>query len=194
MKMNRDYANTIIYKIGCLDPLVPEFYLGYSTFSIQHVSKMFEARLKSDKKWPVCQFVRTHGDFENWYFERLACKPCATSLEARIELRKHFNATPPALNLQLPTRTQQEYGRGEKNREAQRIYRETHQDKIHRDQAAHYQKNREEIIRKRKAYYEKNKVRMNAAVKAYRAQCKAARLEAAAAAAAEAEAAPPITP
>ena len=193
--MNRDYSKTIIYKLGCLDPLVPEFYLGYSTFSIQHVSKVFQARLKSDYQWPVCDFVRKHGDFENWYFERLACKSCENSLEARIELRKHFNATPPALNLHLPTRTPKEYGQGEKNKKAQKIYRETHLDKIHQDQQAYYRKNKECIIMKRRAYYELNKVRLNAAIKAYRAQCKAARLEAKAveeAAAAEAAAAPPI--
>ena len=187
--MNRDYSKTIIYKIGCKDPSVPDFYLGYSTFSLHHVSEMFKARCKSDNKWPVCEFVRTHGDFENWFFERLDCKPCNTSLEARTELRRHFNATPPSLNLHLPTRTPKEYGQGEKNRAAQKVYRETHLDKIHKDQAAHYQKNREYIIMKRKAYYIQNREALNALVRAYRAECRAARLEAKAAAAA---AAPPI--
>ena len=166
--------------------MVPDFYLGYSTFSLHHVSEMFKARCKSDNTWPV----RTHGDFENWFFERLDCKPCLTSLDARTELRRHFNATPPTLNLHLPTRTPKEYGQGEKNRAAQKKYRETHLDKIHKDQQANYQKNKEYIIMKRRAYYIQNREVLNARVGAYRAQCKAARLEAKAAAVAAAAAAP----
>ena len=41
--MSPKYENTIVYKLKCLDPLVPDFYLGYSTFSLVHVSKMFES-------------------------------------------------------------------------------------------------------------------------------------------------------
>ena len=106
--MSPNYANTLIYKIKCKDQSVPDFYLGYSTFPLIHVAKMFQVRCKNDNKWPVCEFVRKNGGFENWVFERLDSKPCTTSLEAHTELRKHFDASPPSLNKHLPTRTNKE--------------------------------------------------------------------------------------
>ena len=114
--MAPNYSNTIVYKIKCKDPEVPDFHLGYSTFKLTHVARMFEVRCKHDENWPVCEFVRQHGGFENWCFERLPIGPCSSSLQARTELRKHFNADPPTLNKQLPTRTNKEYASGEKTR------------------------------------------------------------------------------
>ena len=169
--------------------MVPDFYLGYTTFSLAHVSDMFRVRCKNDNKWPVCEFFRQHGGFENWYFERLDSKPCTTSLEARTELRRHFNATPPTLNKHLPTRTTKEYCQGEKNKAAQKAYREAHLEKIHMDQAAHYQKNRERLLIKRREYFLANREVLNARVRDYRARLRAARLAAKAAAAAAAAAA-----
>ena len=185
--MSPKYANTLIYKIKCKDQSVPDFYLGYSTFPLIHVAKMFQVRCKNDHKWPVCEFVRNNGGFENWVFERLDSKPCTTSLEARTELRRHFNANPPSLNKHLPTRTSKEYARGEKNKTAQKTYRTTHREKIHMDQAAHYQKNKERLVMKRREYYLETRELANARVRDYRARRRAARLaEKAAAAAASA--------
>ena len=182
--MSPNYANTIMYKVCCKDQSVPDFYLGYSTFSLLHVSEMFKARCKNDNRWRVCEFVRKHGGFENWVFERLDSKSCTNALEARIELRKHFNANPPSLNKQLPTRTVKEYARGENPREAQRQYRLKHADKIHKDQAEHYQTNKERLVQKRRDYYAANSEEMNGRVKAYRARVRAAKLAAKAAPAA----------
>ena len=159
--MSPTYENTNVYKIKCMDTLVPDFYLGYATCSLAKVAKMFQTRCKHDKAWPVCEFVRNHGGFENWVFERLPIKSCSSALEARTELRKHFNANPPSLNVQLPTRTNKEYAKGPKNKEAQRVYREGHLDKIHKDQAIHYQKNRERLLIKRREYQSLNKDKIN---------------------------------
>ena len=174
--MSPNYANTLIYKIKCKDPLVPDFYLGYSTFTLIHVAKMFQVRCKHDNNWPVCEFVRQHGRFENWFFERLDSKPCTTSLEARTELRKHFDATPPSLNIHLPTRTRKEYAKGDKNRDRQKDYRDENKEKISRDQAAQYQKNKERLIIKRREYFLANREKVNERIRAYRARLKAARM------------------
>ena len=123
--MNRDYSKTLIYKMSCKDPLVPDFYLGYTTFSLAYMSEMFNKRSKNDKKWPVCDFIRTHGGFENWIFERLDCKPCLNSHDARTELRRHFDADPPTLNKQIPTRTSNEYCKGEEQGITESIQRGT---------------------------------------------------------------------
>ena len=186
--MSPNYSNTLIYKIACKDHSVPDFYLGYSTFSLAHVSKMFQVRCKHDNNWPVCEFVRQNGGFENWFFERLDSKPCTTSLEARTELRRHFDASPPSLNKQLPTRTTKEYAQEDKNKAAQKTYRKTHLEQIHKDQAAHYQKNREILLIKRREYFLANRELVNARVRDNRARQRVARLAEKAAAAAAAAA------
>ena len=116
------------------------------------------------------------------FFERLDSKPCTTSLEARTELRRHFDASPPTLNKQLPTRTPKEYSKGEKNRAVQKEYREEHREQIRMDQAAQYQQNRERLLIKRREYFLANREKCNARVRDYRARLKAARLAAEAAA------------
>ena len=182
--MSPKYENTIVYKIKCKDPLVPDFYLGYSTFTLVHVSKMFEVRCKHDNKWPVCEFVRQNGDFENWVFERLDIKSCSNSLEARTELRKHFNASPPSLNKHLPTRTNKEYARGEKNKEAQKAYRLTHLEKYTKTKKTHYQRNRDVLLKKRQEYLLVNRDIINKRARDNRAIKREARQAEAAAAAA----------
>ena len=120
--MNRDYSNTLIYKLACNDPAVTDFYLGYTTFSHSHLCDMLQQRCKKDT-WHVCDFIRKYGGFTNWYVLRLFSMPCTSSLEARIELRKHFDATPPSLNRQLPTRAREQYSKGEKTKAQQKEYR-----------------------------------------------------------------------
>ena len=87
-------------------------------------------------------------------------------------MRKHFNASPPSLNKQLPTRTNKEYARGPKNKEAQRVYREEHADKIHKDQAAHYQRNRDKLLMKRREYLALNRDKINTNARNLRARKK----------------------
>ena len=173
--MNRDYSNTLIYKLACHDPLITEFYLGYTTVSHSHLCDMFQQRCKTDT-WYVCDFIRKHGGFTNWYILRLASKPCTTSLEARTELRKHFDASPPTLNKHLPTRTQKEYSKGEKTLTRQKEYRGENREKIIKDQAAIYQRNKEKITIIRRAYLLANREKCNERVRAYRARLKEARI------------------
>ena len=175
--MSPDYSKTLIYRIACRDPKVPDSYLGYTTFSLVYVSDMFRARCKYDS-WYVCEFIRQNGGVENWFFQRLDCNPCLTSLDARTELRKHFDASPPTLNRQLPTRTPKEYAQGEKNREVQKEYRAEHPEQIRLEQQRQYKKNRERLLIKRREYYLANREICNARVRALRARRKAARLEA----------------
>ena len=134
---------------------------------------MFQTRCKQ-YTWHVCDFIRKHGGFNNWYILRLASKPCTTSLEARIELRKHFDATPPTLNKHLPTRTRKEYSKGEKTKARQKEYRGENREKIIQDQAAIYQRNKEKIAIKRRAYFLANRDKCNALARAYRARLKEA--------------------
>ena len=176
--MSPNYSNTIIYRVSCRNPEVPDSYLGYTTFTLLHVYKMLEARCKTKDPWFFCEFVRAHGGIKNWFLERLESEPCLTSHDARIELRKHFDADPPTLNRHLPTRTAQEYAKTDKNREVQRLYRQEHPEQIHQEQKKQYEKNKERILIKRRAYYLANRELCNERVRQLRARRKAAELEA----------------
>ena len=147
-----DYSNTLIYKLACNDPLIPDFYLGYTTIGHATLCDRFQQRCKKDS-WYVCAFIRNHGGFENWHIERLSILSCSCSLEARTELRMYFNASTPSLNKQLPTRTNSEYAKTEKSREKQELYRVANKEKIHELQSNIYQRNKEKIRIKRREYY-----------------------------------------
>ena len=105
----------------------------------------------------MCVFIRAHGGFENWHILRLALVNCSSSLEARTELRKHFDASTPSLNTQTPTRTNKEYVKLEKAKEKREIYRLANLEKIKELQSNNYQRNKEEIQRKRREYYIANR-------------------------------------
>ena len=79
--------------------------------------------------------------------------PCSSSLEARTELRKHFDASTPALNKQVPTRTNREYVKLEKSKAKREIYRLANLEKIRELMSNNYLLNKEKIRMKRREYY-----------------------------------------
>ena len=168
-----DYSNTLIYKIACNDPLIPDFYLGYTTMGHATLCDKFQQRCKKDT-WFVCAFIRNHGGFQNWHIERLSILSCSCALQARIELRKHFDASipVPSLNKQVPTRTNSEYSKTEKSKATQEKYRGANREKIHELQSNIYQRNKEKIRIKRRAYYLVNREECIQRSRAYRERTK----------------------
>ena len=144
-----DYSNTLIYKIVCNDSLVADFYLGYTTLGYRVLCDRFKQRCKKSK-WFVCEFIRNHGGFQNWNIERLAIMSLCSAVQARIELRKHFDADPPTLNRHLPTRTAKEYAQTERNKEVQKLYRQEHPEERRLEQQRQYQQKQREATYKKK--------------------------------------------
>jgi hypothetical protein len=173
--MKIDYTKIWIYKLTCKDPTITDFYLGYSTRSHAYVYDTFVQRCKKDT-WHVCAFIREHGGIDNFYVEKIDSIECTSSMEARTELRKHFDASPPSLNKRLPTRTHQQYAQGAKPRAVQKIYREANRERIILDQKERYQTNKEKIAIYRKGYYIQNRERVLAQVNARRLAVRASRL------------------
>jgi hypothetical protein len=171
-----DYTQTWIYKVACKDPAITDFYLGYSTFTHERLNDMLRQRCKKDK-WHVCAFIREHGGFENFHIVRLASKTCTSSMEARTELRKHFDASPPSLNKQIPTRTRLQYAKTEPILAQQKAYREVNRDKIRQDQQDTYIRNKERISISRKAYYQEHGERIREHSRARRRELKRSGLD-----------------
>jgi hypothetical protein len=99
-------------------------------------------------------------------------------MEARTELRKHFDASPPSLNKRLPTRTSKQYAETEPIVAQKKLYREVNRDKIRQDQKDIYIRNKERIAISRKAYYRENGERIRERTRAHRCKLKLSGLEA----------------
>lgn len=137
---------------------------------------MLRRRCKTDT-WHLCAFIREHGGFQNFHVQRLVSKECTSSLEARAELRKHFDASAPTLNKRLPTRTQQHYAKTEEPKARQKVYRDVNKDNIKQDQQNIYNRNKEKIAISRKVYYEVHGERMRERMQAHRRKLKQSGLE-----------------
>ena len=166
-----DYSNTLIYKLACNDPLILDFFLGYTTMGHSLLCDRFQQRCKK-VTWYVCDFIRKHGGFENWHILRLSCISCSSSLEARTELCKHFDASRPSLYRQLPTRTMKEYAKTEGCRASQQQYRGEHKEQIQNLQSVIYQRNKENMRIQRRAYYLANREECIQRSRAYREKTK----------------------
>jgi hypothetical protein len=171
-----DYKQTWIYKLACKDLAITDFYLGYSTATHDRLYDMFRQRSKRDS-WHLCTFIREHGGIENFYIQKLVSLECTCSMEARTELRKHFDATPPSLNKRMPTRTHQEYAKEDAPRARQKIYRGINRERILLDQRERYIANKEKLSIDRKLYYIKHGERIRAQVNARRHAARAAVLQ-----------------
>ena len=139
-----NYNKSIVYRLVCKDPTIPDEYIGSTTNKNrrkqQHKDNCNNENRKKHHNFPVYQFIRANGGFDNWtmiILEEYSCE-CKVELEMRerywIELRK------PTLNKQIPTRTDKEYR--EENREhikeQQKQYREDHKDEINEKQRMKY--------------------------------------------------------
>jgi len=107
-----DYSKTIIYKLVCKDINITECYVGHTTD--------FKSRKKSHKSncnntnvimynFNVYQFIRKHGNWENWDMIEIEKYSCNDSNEAAKQERLRMEELKATLNSHIPSRTNQEY-------------------------------------------------------------------------------------
>jgi len=138
-----NYNKSIVYRLVCKDPTIPDEYIGSTTNKNRRKQGHKNDCNNENRRGynlQVYQFIRANGGFDNWtmiILEEYSCE-CKVELEMRerywIELRK------PTLNKQIPTRTDKEYR--EENREHikeyQKQYREEHKDEINEKKRTKY--------------------------------------------------------
>src|SRR5437016_897806 len=75
---------------------------------------------------PVYQFIREHGNWENWSMVQLLTFSCASKREKELKEREYIERLKPALNRFMPTRTKQEWEEEnkEKGKQQAKEYRE----------------------------------------------------------------------
>ena len=106
-----DYSKTVIYKIVCNDLNVKDLYVGSTTDfrkrKSNHKTNCNNVNLK-EYKYNVYQFIRDHGNWENWTVVLVEKYPCDTSLEKLKRERYWYETLGATLNKQVPNQTQQE--------------------------------------------------------------------------------------
>ncbi len=146
-----DYSKTIIYKIVCNDLNITDIYVGSTTDFIRRKNEHKRCcNNEKSKKYnlKVYQIIRQNGGWDNFTMIEIEKYPCNDSNEAHARERYYLELLNAKLNIQIPTRTMQEYGKK---------YKEANKEKIAELNKEYYESNKEKIKEKRKQYKEANK-------------------------------------
>ncbi len=145
-----DYSQTVIYKICCKDLTVKEVYVGSTTSIIKrrfcHKNKCNNEKCKHYNCY-VYQFIREHGDFENWDVIVIEEYPCENDEQKRSRERHWFEELKAELNSCRPIVTVQEAK--EEIKEYGKEYRVDNAKKI-KEKDAKYRVDNAEKIKERK--------------------------------------------
>ncbi len=111
--MQPKYANSVVYKIVCLDPTITDLYVGSTTNLIRrkcaHKNTCININNKHHNLY-VYTFIRDNGGFENWQFVVVRrYNNIKTKEELLRKKRKYIDKLKPTLNKRLPLQTPAEY-------------------------------------------------------------------------------------
>ena len=171
--MENKYNESIIYEITCNDPLITDSYVGSTTDYKTRIRKHKQScnnEKHSNYNLKLYKFMRENGGFENFTFKILEEVNCENKNELLLTERYFIETLKSSLNVEIPSRTKEEYKQQNKENKKQldKKYREKNKDKIkqyridNRDKIREQQKqNRLENIEKYreidKKNYEKNR-------------------------------------
>jgi hypothetical protein len=169
-----DYTNTHFYKICSKDLDTPHVYVGHTTDFRKRKDTHRRCCGGSGSQYPLYQFIREHGGWDNFDMILLETTSCNNVLEARRRERELIEQLGATLNKHLPSRTKQEYNSDHKDQQREymkeyyqrnkstfaakhREYYQTHSDELKTYAEQYRQSHQEEIKQSFKAYYDQNK-------------------------------------
>jgi len=187
-----DYSNCVIYKICCKDPTVTYEYYGHTTNETKR-KQAHKGGCNNENNFHYNQLVyktmRENGGWENWDFIVIENYPCENVNEARLRERYWIELKQSQLNVNIPTRTREEYKRNNRKqireqgrqyyykniedfvqyreehkdqiKEYQVKYREEHKDQISQQKKQYREENVEQVRERKKRYYEQNKEKIS---------------------------------
>lgn len=110
-----DYSKTLIYKIVCKNTNITDTYVGHTTRWKDRKSKhkKYCGEKKNDDRkdfdYPVYQFIRNNGGWNNWSMILVEEYSCENKLQAEQRERYWIETLNANLNRNIPSRTKQEY-------------------------------------------------------------------------------------
>ena len=98
---DKDYSNTIVYKITCKDPNIHDVYVGHTVNFVQR--KKAHRRTCMNSNYPnhnckVYKVMRNNGVWDNWNMDIVAFYKCNDLDEARQKEQEHFVALNATMN------------------------------------------------------------------------------------------------
>jgi hypothetical protein len=198
-RLPTDCSKYIMYKLCCLDPNIPDEYVGSTINFTERKSKhKSNCNIPNSKDYnsKLYQFIRLNGGWNNWTMIQIEPYNCNSKREAEAReeyWRKELKTT---LNMKRAFRTEEEKLEQKKKNyednkderlEQMKIYNEQHRDTQLEQKKEYYHKYKDELLEQKKEYYEnkkdeiktkqlehyhKNKDAINAKKKLYREQNK----------------------
>ena len=146
-----DYSKTIIYKICCKDPNIKDVYVGSTTNFKSRKNHHKGACIKPNNKeyhTYKYQFIRENGGWENW--DMIMIKKytkCESKLQCLKKERKYVEKLNATLNIQKPTRTNNEWREDNKEyiKQQRKQYRENNKELIKQQKKRYQDENNEKI-------------------------------------------------
>lgn len=161
-RTNIDYSNTIIYKLCCKDLNITELYVGHTTDMRRRKSSHKSKCNKENGKYynlNVYQFIRANGGWNNWGMIEIERYDAIDGYDAKKKERYWIEELKATLNIVIPTRTDKEWQKDNKEilAEKRNQYYNSNKENILEEAKINYKHNKEIIINNVKEYYEKNK-------------------------------------
>ena len=115
--MSKDYSKACIYKICCKNVEIKDVYVGSTTNLAQrrnaHKTKCQNERSKA-YTYPVYQFIRDNGGFDNWEVIKVQDAECNCSEDLLKIERACMERLGATLNKQVPGQSDKEYYKANK--------------------------------------------------------------------------------
>lgn len=96
-----DYTNSLIYKLCCKDATITDEYIGSTTNKYkrkQHHKTSCNNENSKKFNYPVYQFIRENGGFENWDLIILEEYSCENKNQLLMKEREWIELRRPSLN------------------------------------------------------------------------------------------------
>jgi hypothetical protein len=161
-RTNIDYSKTIIYKLCCRDINITEIYVGHTT-DMRKRKNNHKSRCNNEKdkrhNLNVYQFIRDNGGWDNFDMIEIERYNAIDGNDAKKRERYWIEELKATLNIVIPTRTDKEWQKDNKEilAEKRNQYYNSNKENILEEAKINYKHNKEIIINNVKEYYEKNK-------------------------------------
>jgi hypothetical protein len=159
-RRNIDYSKTIIYKIVCNDLNIKDIYVGSTTDFTRRKSSHKSTcnnELSKSFNFKVYKYIRENDGWDNWNMVEIEKYSCHDSNESKARERYWIELLKSSLNQYIPTRTQKEANKANKDIISSRL-------------KVYYNKNKTLLHEQSKQYYKENKDFIKEKVKEYRTE------------------------
>jgi len=170
-----DYSKGIIYKLKCLDTNIKDIYVGSTTnFTSRKTQHKSICNNPNNPKYNLCvyQFIREHGNWDNWEMVPIKTYSCNSHMELRIEEQSVIEELEDytTLNRHRAFTTEEQRKEDEKqnnkgyrdnNKETIKVYQKEYRDNnkeiLSEYGKVYWKNNRETILKRNNLYYKNNR-------------------------------------